>query len=275
VTWAAGHGIADLSSPANAFNAVGPDATWQYTMLDDIPPVISVLFPAGGAAVAALSQIEVTFSETVLDVQAADLLINGSPATNVTKLSGQPYVFKFPPPPTGTVSVAWSPGHGITDGAVAANAFAGGTWNYTLNPSLTLPDLVINEFLSSTVATNGLTDEDGSLEDWIEIYNRGSQPVNLANWSLSDDPALPGLWTFPARTLNPGQYLVVFASGKDRRPTSTSSNLHTNFKLAAGGEPLGLYSADSPRQLVSGFEETTCSARCVISLRPRPVRPTA
>ncbi|MEK7781113.1 MAG: lamin tail domain-containing protein, partial [Verrucomicrobiota bacterium] len=254
MTWFASHGITDLASPANAFNATGPGATWQYNLVDTIPPVMTQLFPAGGALLGVLSQIEVTFSETVLGVNASDLLINGSPATNVTKLVGQPYVFKFPPPPTGTVSVAWATNHGITDAALTPNAFVGGGWSYTLNTNLTLPDLVINEILAANISTNGLADEDGSQEDWIEIYNRGSQAVNLANWSLSDDPALPGLWTFPARTLNPGQYLIVFASGKDRRPTSTSSNLHTNFKLAIGGEPLGLYSADSPRQLVSGFD---------------------
>ncbi|MGC3961265.1 MAG: lamin tail domain-containing protein [Verrucomicrobiota bacterium] len=253
ITWATGHGITDLSLPANAFNATGPGATWQYTMLDSIPPTIATLYPSGGATIATLGQIEVTFSETVLGVQAADLLINGAPATNVIKLVGQPYIFQFPPPPTGAVFVAWATNHGITDGAAAANGFTGGAWNYTLNPNLTLPDLVINEILCANVKTNGLADEDGAQEDWIEIYNRGTQPVTLANWSLSDDPALPGLWTFPARTLNPGQYLIVFASGKDRRPTSTSSNLHTNFKLANSGETLGLYSTDSPRQLVSGF----------------------
>lgn len=254
MTWFASHGITDFSSPANAFNATGPGATWQYNLVDTIPPVMTQLFPSGGALLGVLSQIEVSFSETVLGVSASDLLINGSPATNVTKLVGQPYVFKFPPPPTGAVSVAWATNHGITDAALTPNAFAGGNWSYTLNTNLALPDLVINEILAANVSTNGLADEDGSQEDWIEIYNRGSQSVNLTNWSLSDDPALPGLWTFPARTLNPGQYLVVFASGKDRRPTSTSSNLHTNFKLANGGESLGLYSADSPRQLVSGFD---------------------
>ena len=252
VNWDPAHAITDLSSPANAFNATGPGATWQYTMLDNVPPVMSMLFPSGGAIVSSLSQIEVTFSETVLGVQASDLLINGSPATNVTKLVGQPYVFKFPQPATGTVSVAWAPAHGITDASAALNAFAGGAWSYTLNTNLAIPDLVINEILAANIATNGLTDEDGSLEEWIEIYNRGTQPVNLSNWSLSDDPELPGLWTFPARTLNPGQYLVVFASGKDRKPVS--GQLHTNFKLAVGGEPLGLYSPDSPRQLVSGFD---------------------
>ena len=253
VTWTPGHGIADQSA-ANAFNGTGPGATWQYTLVDTIPPVVTLLFPNGGAILSALSQIEVTFSETVFGVQATDLLINGSPATNVTKLAGQPYVFKFPQPATGSVSVTWAPAHGITDAAAAQNAFAGGNWNYTLDLNLPLPDLVINEIMGANVATNGLTDEDGSLEEWIEIYNRGSQSVNLTNWSLSDDAELPGLWTFPARTLNPGQYLVVFASGKDRRPVSTSSNLHTNFKLARGGEHLGLYSPDSPRKLVSGFD---------------------
>ena len=251
-TWFAGHAIADQTA-GNPFNATGLGATWNYTLVDSVAPVITQLFPSGGASVAALGQIEVTFSETVLGVNASDLLINGTPATNVTKLPGQPYVFKFSQPATGNVSVAWSPSHGITDAATTPNALVAGTWNYTLNPNLVVPDLVINEFLSSNISTNGLADEDGEQHEWIEIYNRSALPVNLANWSLSDDPELPGLWTFPARTLNPGQLLVVFASGKDRRSTNAAVPLHTNFKLSNGGEDLGLYTADSPRQLVSGF----------------------
>lgn len=251
VTWASGHGIADIGS-ANPFIRTGPGATWQYTLVDSVPPAVSLLFPGAGAKVASFGQIEVTFSETVLGVDASDLLINGSPAATVTKLSGQPYVFQFSQPATGLVSVAWAPGHAITDDAAAPNAFASGAWSYTLDPSLPLPDLVINEILCSNVDTNGLTDEDGQLQDWIEIYNRGTQPVDLTNWSLSDDPAIPGLWPFPARTLAPGQFLVVFASGKDRKPAS--GELHANFKLAISGEPLGLYSPDSPRQLASGFD---------------------
>jgi len=250
ISWIASHGITDFAAPGNPFNATGPGATWQYNVVDSISPAVAELFPSGGAVLAALSQIEVVFSETVLGLDAADLLVNGAPATNMSFAAGR-YTFKFPPPPPGTVSVAWATGHGITDTAAAHNPFGGGSWSYTLNTNLTLPDVVINEFLSSSVSTNGLTDEEGAREDWIEIYNRGSSPVDLANWALSDDPALPGLWPFPARTLNPGDYLLVFASGKDRRPTS--GELHTNFKLAAGGEPLGLYSADSPRQLVDGF----------------------
>lgn len=61
------------------------------------------------------------------------------------------------------------------------------------------------------------------------------------------------MWTFPARSLAPGGYLVVFASGKDRRPTNPASPLHTNFKLGNAGESLGLYSPDSPRVWQHGF----------------------
>ncbi len=55
----------------------------------------------------------------------------------------------------------------------------------------------------------------------------------------------------PRRQLLPGDFLVVFASGKDRSPAE--GNLHTNFKLETGGEYLGLFGPNSPRQAVSEF----------------------
>lgn len=250
ITWMAGHGITDLATPPNAFNSSAPGATWQYNLVDATPPTLASLFPPPSITVASLSQIEATFSEPVVDVDASDLLINGQPATNVTLLADT-YIFRFPPPPPGTVNVAWSGGHGITDTATAPNPFAGGSWSYTFEPGAPLPDLVINEFLAGNVSTNGLTDEDGEQQDWIEIRNRGTNTINLNGWSLSDDPALPGLWTFPARTLAPNAYLVIFASGKDRRPLTGA--LHTNFKLGNGGEDLLLYTPDSPRVLMHGF----------------------
>ena len=43
------------------------------------------------------------------------------------------------------------------------------------------------------MASNGdtIADEDGDFEDWIEIYNPGIEPVNLAGWGLSDDLNVP------------------------------------------------------------------------------------
>jgi hypothetical protein len=97
-------------------------------------------------------------------------------------------------------------------------------------------NLVITEFLASNVATNGLLDEDRDNSDWIEIYNRGTNAVNLAGWSLSDDPEVPGFWVFGSRVLNPGQYMIVFASGKDRRNPAATNRFTTNFQLGHGGE---------------------------------------
>ncbi len=113
---------------------------------------------------------------------------------------------------------------------------------FGLNWLLTKPtgpdssNLIINELM---VANNtGLADQDGYYSDWIELYNRSDQPLNLSGWSLTDDPQQPQKWSFPNLSLGSHQYLLVFASGKDRR---TGPELHTNFKLNRKGEFLGLY----------------------------------
>jgi hypothetical protein len=89
---------------------------------------------------------------------------------------------------------------------------------------------------------SGLTDEDGAHEDWIEIHNSGPGPVDLRGWHLTDDPLRVTRWEFPALVLEEGQFVVVFASGKDR--SSTGAELHTDFSLAAEGEYLALTDPD-------------------------------
>jgi len=96
--------------------------------------------------------------------------------------------------------------------------------------------ITINEVLSSNSTVN--QDEDGSYEDWVELYNYGGVAVNLNGFGLSDDVALPHKWSFPAVTLNPGQYLLVWCSDKNR--TTPGNPLHTNFKIGATGETLYL-----------------------------------
>ncbi len=97
----------------------------------------------------------------------------------------------------------------------------------------------LNEFLASNVNPTGLVDEDGQLVDWVEIVNGSASNVNLTGWSLTDERDNPDKWTFPAITIQPGQFQIIFTSAKDRRPAS--GNLHANFKLDASGEYLGLY----------------------------------
>lgn len=107
--------------------------------------------------------------------------------------------------------------------------------------------LVISEILASN--KNSIKDQFGQNSDWIELYNNSSTTINLLNWSLTDDSTQPLKWTFPSVNLAPGQYMLVFAS--DRNIKETSSFLHTNFKLSASGEYLALY--NSSGVFVSGF----------------------
>ena len=112
--------------------------------------------------------------------------------------------------------------------------------------SLSLPGadaaaLVISEFLA--VNDGDITDADGDHSDWIELENRAAAAVDLEGWSLSDKTKDLDQWSFPAGLrLEPGAFLVVFASGKDRRDSGLE--LHTNFRLSGDGELLVLVRPD-------------------------------
>ena len=103
-----------------------------------------------------------------------------------------------------------------------------------INNASAAPTLVISEVMSSN--KDVLADDDGDHSDWIEIHNSSDEAQSLKGYCLTDDESKPQKWHFPERTLASGAFLIVFASGKDR----SGEILHTNFKLAAKGEYLGL-----------------------------------
>jgi hypothetical protein len=101
-------------------------------------------------------------------------------------------------------------------------------------------------FLNEVMASNAtvVTDLQGNFSDWIEIYNAGRTPVDVAGMYLTDDPDRPTQWRFPddepAKTVIPPQgYLIVWADGG-----SGTRGLHANFRLDAGGEQVLLFAAD-------------------------------
>jgi len=106
---------------------------------------------------------------------------------------------------------------------------------------------VINEFMASNHST--INDVDGDSSDWIEIYNPSAQTLNLDGYFLTDDVAVLDKWRMPGTTVNPGGYLLVFASAKDR--TVVGQELHTNFQLAANGGYVGLTAPDHTTVLSS------------------------
>ncbi len=87
--------------------------------------------------------------------------------------------------------------------------------------------LKINEVMSSNCIT--VPDSDGDYSDWVEITNDGDAPIDLKGYGLSDTDMSTRKWAFPEITLNPGEYVVVFLSGKDK--VTEEGEMHANFRL--------------------------------------------
>lgn len=98
--------------------------------------------------------------------------------------------------------------------------------------------LVVNEICAANDSI--LADKDGDYPDWIELYNGSQGAVNLLHYSLTDSKTDSNVWTFPEVLLESNGFIVIFCSGKDR----SGAELHTNFKLSAGGEYLALLAPD-------------------------------
>ncbi len=260
--------------PDNAIEAqsggtpFGDGLTYSYTLADTTAPTVALQTPPPGTTVNRLTQTEVTFSEAVQGVTASSLLVNGVAATSVAGTDVGPYVFSFPQPPNGTVTFQWAPSQTITDFAATPNAFAGGSWTVTMNTAQAVGNIVINEFLTRNVSPSTFVDEDGSLSQWIELYNKGATSVNLAGWSLSDDASNSDLWVFPSGSqsvIPAGGYMVIWADGKDRKNPTSPAKMHTNFTITQAGEYLGLFSAELPRAAVSQYSPTYPQQRANIS----------
>lgn len=101
-------------------------------------------------------------------------------------------------------------------------------------------NIAVNEVVYSNNTI--VADEDNEFEDFIEIYNYGSIAINLENFGLTDDESDLFQWVFPNIILEQNEYLLVWASKKDR--TDPNEQLHTNFKIKAGGETIVLSHRD-------------------------------
>ena len=104
-------------------------------------------------------------------------------------------------------------------------------------------DLLINEL--QAVNSRTLTDIDRDHPSWIELHNVGDEALNLAGWKLTDDATDPGRWELPAFTIEAGNYLTVFTSGKDRTPRRNFRDIHTNFQLEQDGGFVALVRPDN------------------------------
>mgnify|MGYP000173894266 CR=1 FL=1 len=115
-----------------------------------------------------------------------------------------------------------------------------GEWRLDEN----IPTLLINEFVADNAKGSGMEDPEGQSEDWIELYNYGAAPIDLAGMYITDDPAVPEKFKFPegesgSTTIAEGGYIVLWADND-----LADGPLHLSFKLSAGGEEILLYKSD-------------------------------
>lgn len=78
--------------------------------------------------------------------------------------------------------------------------------------------------------------------DWVELKNCSDEPVNLADYYLTDSLNDPCQFPLPEKTLQPGELCIVFCSGDVS--LSTSHCTHAPFAISAEGEALYLFSSD-------------------------------
>jgi len=91
------------------------------------------------------------------------------------------------------------------------------------------PAVWINEVLP--INTNGIVDNFGQREPWIELFNSGTNAVSLSGMFLTDSYSNLTQWAFPpGASINPGQFLVIWADGESAQTTAT--DWHTSFRLA-------------------------------------------
>jgi hypothetical protein len=147
---------------------------------------------------------------------------------------------------------------GLTNGTYVVSVLgknSAGVWQEAQRPTVSKPwtvdsgltRLVLNEVL----ARNNTAVRIGNRHpDLIELYNAGSQTVNLAGMGLTDEPANPFKFVFPPGTsLAPDSYLVLVA---DDPASGDPPGLFTRFGLNFEGD--GLFLFDTTGRLIDSVQ---------------------
>ena len=88
---------------------------------------------------------------------------------------------------------------------------------------------MINEYSAANCDADG--SDCGDYEDWVELYNNSSSPIDLEGYYLSDKVDNIFKWQFPSSwIIQPGEYVIVYASGLN--PDLEISEDELSFKLS-------------------------------------------
>jgi len=99
----------------------------------------------------------------------------------------------------------------------------------------------INELCASNTAV--IADEYGEFDDWFELYNPNSYPVDLSEYYITDDLSQKTKFRFRSddvKTIIPGYGYKLIWCDED----GSQGPLHANFKLSSSGESIALVMPD-------------------------------
>jgi hypothetical protein len=110
----------------------------------------------------------------------------------------------------------------------------------TNDPTRAPVPVFINEWMAGN--SGAVRDPaDGDFDDWFELYNASSNPVDLSGYKLTDLLSNSNKFTIPdGFVIPPRGFLLVWADEEESQ-TVVGGDLHVNFRLSAGGEEIGLF----------------------------------
>ena len=112
------------------------------------------------------------------------------------------------------------------------------------------PDIVINEFLAGSENCCGSDIFDGNTEDFVELYNYGTEPININGWGFSDTDGIITT-TAPDTSIAPGNFLVLWYTGDN------NGFPEINEKLSSDGEAIYIADADGNPMIRYDFGSQT------------------
>ncbi len=117
----------------------------------------------------------------------------------------------------------------------------------TETPSPTPTALPEKLVISEIMATNKSYAMNGSLCDWIELYNAGDSDIDLSGFFLSDKENKPLKARLPQVILKPSEYIVLTCDNEIILPGAEEKTVikgDLSFKLSSDGETVTLTRAD-------------------------------
>ena len=107
--------------------------------------------------------------------------------------------------------------------------------------------VLVNEILSHT---------DLPQTDVIELYNPGTEDVNIGGWYLTDDPINPKKYVIPSNSIVPAGGYWAVNEDNNASPGAPLNYFGTSFSLSSRGDAVYLFSGDSQNRL-TGYSHGT------------------